>query len=259
MPKTRRRGDANSDDQAESNFFFTSEVRYWFEYGGGERLEFKGDDDVWVFVNGQLAVDLGGIHSEQTGSVTLGSQADPSNDFGLTAGRVYEIVVFQAERHTSKSKYQLTLSGFDVPHSECSTRCGDGVVTYDEECDDGPGNVETSAYGKCTNACKRGAYCGDGIKQPEEVCDDGVLAGGYGKCGAGCKVDGYCGDGVKQASEQCDDGVLAGGYGKCGASCRIDGFCGDGERQPEEQCDDRNNQSGDGCSMTCKTESRVPA
>jgi fibro-slime domain-containing protein len=250
---------ATADSKTLSNFFFTSEVRYWFQYEGGEKLEFKGDDDVWVFVNGRLAVDLGGIHDEETGSVTLGTAADPANTFGLEAGRVYEIVVFQAERHTSRSQYQLTLSGFNVPKSECKTQCGDGVATYDEECDEGEANVAASGYGQCTTECVRGPYCGDGVKQAQEECDDGLLAGGYGQCGAGCKIDSYCGDGVKQAEEECDDGVLAGGYGQCGAGCVVQAICGDGVVQaPHENCDDGNLTSNDGCSATCSGEVKTP-
>ena len=72
------------------NFHFTSEVRYWFQYDAARPyvLDFTGDDDVWVFINRKLAVDLGGIHTPVQGSVTFGmGQAAANTRFGLRTVR----------------------------------------------------------------------------------------------------------------------------------------------------------------------------
>ena len=101
------------------NFSFTSEIRYWFKFDPdkGYKLDINGDDDVWVFINKRLAIDLGGIHSPVEGSVTLDSAA--GTKFGLDAGKVYEVVVFQAERQTNSSTLKITLGGFNTAPSEC--------------------------------------------------------------------------------------------------------------------------------------------
>jgi fibro-slime domain-containing protein len=255
------------------NYHFTSEVRYWFQYAGGEELQFSGDDDVWVFVNKKLAVDLGGIHTSVNGSVKLDaangkglvcqnaapSCATPTEiDFGMEIGQVYEIVVFQAERHTTESNYILTLSSFASKRSVCKPDCGDGIVTADEACDLGK-EKNKGEYGTCTPECRLPAYCGDGHVDPEgkEDCDDGVNLSTYGyngekACGPGCKWTHTCGDGNIDSlfGEECDDGNRKNGD-DCEANCTHRKGCGNGKKEPGEECDDGNTKSGDGCSEFC--------
>jgi fibro-slime domain-containing protein len=157
------------DDSPLHNFHFTSQVGYWFQYDESNdyAIHFVGDDDLWVFVNGELVLDMGGIHTALHGEVDL------DDELTLTDGEVYEIMVFHAERQTYASTYRLTLSGFGTARSECEPTCGDGILAIGEECDLGEEN-NTGGYGGCNPDCTLGEYCGDGIVQEEyEDCDDG--------------------------------------------------------------------------------------
>jgi len=78
------------------NFHFTGELHTAFTYRGGETFRFRGDDDVWVFINGQRVIDLGGTHTAQDAQVSLDA-------LGLTRGRSYPLDFFFAERHTVDS------------------------------------------------------------------------------------------------------------------------------------------------------------
>jgi fibro-slime domain-containing protein len=171
------------------NFHFTSEVRYWFEYHADKNatLTFNGDDDVWVFVNGKLTVDISGTHGRTEDSVTVNAASKDmdGNLLNLQEGKIYEIVVFQAERNTSASTYGLSLDDFELTKSTCKSMCGDGIVTPDEACDDGKND---GSYGGCNPDCSRAAACGDGHKDEGEGCDDGNFKNHDG-CSAVCQKE----------------------------------------------------------------------
>lgn len=86
------------------NYHFTFELHTEFEYRGGEVFKFRGDDDVWVYLNRKLAIDIGGIKGAQEESVDLDAKAAT---LGLVKGQVYPLDFFFAERHLSESNFRL--------------------------------------------------------------------------------------------------------------------------------------------------------
>lgn len=89
------------------NYHFTLEAVTEFRYVGGEIFRFIGDDDLWVFINRRLAIDLGSLHQTAEGDVELDSIAD---DFGLELGELYPLHIFFAERHRIASNFVIESS-----------------------------------------------------------------------------------------------------------------------------------------------------
>lgn len=131
-------GPYKSDDGKVRNFHFTYELHTSFRYDPGNVFTFRGDDDVFVYINGKLAVNLGGIHvpmqakiALDTGRVELTVEPQWASqvkleprpalgwtdtitggvagnvDLGLVAGKVYDLDFFFAERNCCASNFRI--------------------------------------------------------------------------------------------------------------------------------------------------------
>ena len=105
--------DCQTDTTVESNknLFFTVKMEMPFYMTADGKIKnqktgeyedmifnFSGDDDVWVFVDDRLVLDLGGVHIKQTGNINFAKN------------EVYYSCVYNEQK--SKDEYDITKSAF---------------------------------------------------------------------------------------------------------------------------------------------------
>ncbi len=90
-----------STPERNHHFTFELETEFVYESGKGQVFRFTGDDDVWVFIDGKLVIDIGGVH----GAVSQVIELDRLN--WLENGRSYKLKFFFAERHRTQSNFRI--------------------------------------------------------------------------------------------------------------------------------------------------------
>ena len=83
------------------HFCFESHAK--FEFKKGLRFSIRGDDDIWVFIDNKLAVDLGGTHLMAPGYVDLDYFMKDAE-----VGSTYDIDIFFCDRRTTMSNMRIS-------------------------------------------------------------------------------------------------------------------------------------------------------
>lgn len=88
------------------NYHFTLHLEGLTSFRASDTFSFTGDDDLWVFIDGKLVMDLGGVHGATSSSFTGANLLA----LGLEADTQYSLDIFFAERHTTESNFNISTS-----------------------------------------------------------------------------------------------------------------------------------------------------
>ena len=148
-----------------NNQQFCFESHANFKYKKGLEFYFRGDDDIWVFIGGRLAVDLGGTHLAAPGAVNLDTMKTKDGDL-LIEGKTYNLDIFFCDRRTTMSNVRVKTNMYiqqsqGITYDKDASYTGEGIkynLCYEET---GDGDCESSLTGLTNEAIK---YCGDSIE-----------------------------------------------------------------------------------------------
>ncbi|EFA82287.1 PA14 domain-containing protein [Heterostelium album PN500] len=211
------------------NYHFCMRMSTLFTYKGFEVFNFVGDDDVWVFINNKLAIDLGGVHTPAAGSVD-------TRTLGLTIGQNYNFDLFFCERQRVGSTIKIeTNLLFVCPWKDfCGVCQGDGSSCCNPltTCNDNNAcTIDTCPAPNATIVGPIANNCGHKAKtdpNPVDICINRVCNPATGNfdptpvqclnrtneclntlgCNStvGCQYRQFCNDNICNVKDQCANG-----------------------------------------------------
>ena len=123
-----------------SNQHFCMEIHGQFEYQNGLEFFFRADDDLWVYIDNRIAVDLGGNHLTAPAYVRLDDFFGSSEEFII--GNKYDIDIFYCDRRTTNSTFRIKTNAYITQKVAESTTAS---LTFHAEI----ANDNTVAYPLC--------------------------------------------------------------------------------------------------------------
>jgi fibro-slime domain-containing protein len=225
--------------------WFSTEARYLFAFNGAFELQFYGDDDTFVFINGILVVDLGGVHQRLPGKVSVDANGMATTQEGgevylpgETGGTVGDLIPCTGTDPVTKvafnSNGSATEPNCDSATCDCRTRSLNlnltkgstyEIAIFTRDGHPSESNFELTLSGFSTTQTQCGPSCGDGVRTGGEECDCGNAGvtpqdpscngmnnddTAYNGCTTACTYGPFCGDMTVNGTEQCDDGAQNG-------------------------------------------------
>lgn len=99
-------GELGGNEGLSNNYHFAMHLEGKTSFTSADIFNFTGDDDLWIYIDNKLVMDLGGVHAALSKTIT----GQDLLDLGLMEGTEYDLDIFFAERHTTQSNFNITTS-----------------------------------------------------------------------------------------------------------------------------------------------------